>query len=376
MREDQVLSLVDDLYEAAIEPDLWPAALARFTTMLGYTATTVVPLRAPASMLVSPGIEEAYRAYARDWWRQDTIVRLGVRLGGYRGLVCDWERLGAEAMANDPFYQEFRRTYGMGGYMGLMVEPLPGEIMSVGMQLPIDAPPPGPDEQRRFRMLGRHAVRALAVTMRTSALRTVQGGLAEALTRFDCAAAVLDGRGRVVLANTALEQFASDGLKIVAGVLRAAQPADQGVLDDLIRTALGGVAVADGPDLAVVRRASGRHPLLLRAVPLPQARREHPFSAVGERFALILVVDLDRESGDRPEAALRLLGLTPAEARAAALVGAGRSPREAAETLGIADGTVRILLKRAYEKLDVSRQSELARLVLRLSALASREPRS
>ena len=86
----------------------------------------------------------------------------------------------------------------MGGYMGLMVEPLPGEIMSVGVQLPIDAPLPGQEEQRRFRMLGRHAVRALAVTMRTSALRTVQGGLAAALTRFDCAAAVPAPLGREI----------------------------------------------------------------------------------------------------------------------------------------------------------------------------------
>jgi DNA-binding CsgD family transcriptional regulator len=54
---------------------------------------------------------------------------------------------------------------------------------------------------------------------------------------------------------------------------------------------------------------------------------------------------------------------TPAEARLAALVGSGLSPRESAEKLGITEETARTVLKRVFSKTGVSRQSELAALL-------------
>jgi DNA-binding CsgD family transcriptional regulator len=63
----------------------------------------------------------------------------------------------------------------------------------------------------------------------------------------------------------------------------------------------------------------------------------------------------------------RLFALAPAEARVAALVGSGLSPRQAAEKLGISEGTVRTTLKHVFTKVGVSRQSELAVLLTKLT---------
>lgn len=62
-----------------------------------------------------------------------------------------------------------------------------------------------------------------------------------------------------------------------------------------------------------------------------------------------------------------ILGLTLGEARVASLVGAGRSPREAAETLGISEATARTVLKRVFAKTSISKQSHLAVLLARLT---------
>jgi DNA-binding CsgD family transcriptional regulator len=61
-----------------------------------------------------------------------------------------------------------------------------------------------------------------------------------------------------------------------------------------------------------------------------------------------------------------VLGLTLGEARLAALVGSGLSPRESAEKLGIAEETARSVLKRVFSKTGVSRQSELVALPTKL----------
>lgn len=61
-----------------------------------------------------------------------------------------------------------------------------------------------------------------------------------------------------------------------------------------------------------------------------------------------------------------VLGLTLGEARIAALVGSGLSPRESAEKLGITEETARTVLKRVFSKTGVSRQSELVALLTKL----------
>ena len=63
---------------------------------------------------------------------------------------------------------------------------------------------------------------------------------------------------------------------------------------------------------------------------------------------------------------LGLFGLTPAEARLAMAVGAGRGVEQAAVALGITVNTARSTLKLVFDKLGVSRQAELAALVARL----------
>jgi len=72
-----------------------------------------------------------------------------------------------------------------------------------------------------------------------------------------------------------------------------------------------------------------------------------------------------------PTAALELLGLTRAEARIAARVGAGQTTKEAARDIGITDNTLRSTLQVVYDKLDIQKQSELARIVVRLEGFGS-----
>jgi DNA-binding CsgD family transcriptional regulator len=107
---------------------------------------------------------------------------------------------------------------------------------------------------------------------------------------------------------------------------------------------------------------------MARAIPLSHDKIEGLWRrSLPHRKALLLVVDLDAEALTASENALRLLGLTPAEARVAALVGCGRSPREAAAEMGTSEGTVRNQLKQVFSKTETSRQTELIQLVQGLS---------
>ena len=68
----------------------------------------------------------------------------------------------------------------------------------------------------------------------------------------------------------------------------------------------------------------------------------------------------------------RLLGLSPAESQVAVMLAEGRTIGDVAVATNRQPSTVRVLIKRAYRKLGISRQVDLARLVLSLQAVSPR----
>jgi DNA-binding CsgD family transcriptional regulator len=132
---------------------------------------------------------------------------------------------------------------------------------------------------------------------------------------------------------------------------------------------LGADATSLGP--IALPRPSGKMPLLLQAIPFRRSERDGIDRLVfGLLSVLVILVDPEQEHEPSPIDALRLIGLTLAEARIAELVGSGRSRKEAADLLGISEWTAREALKRVFAKLGIFRQSELVKLVYRLSVFA------
>jgi DNA-binding CsgD family transcriptional regulator len=173
------------------------------------------------------------------------------------------------------------------------------------------------------------------------------------------AAAIVGRHGRILHLNPDAERLAGDGFVTTGRVLRAARSASQPALDRAIERALQGERGA-GP--VALERIGESAPLLAQAMPMSP-------TAAGEKSVLVLFTDPARRGKGESTNALRLLGLTPAEARLASLVGSGRSPKEASEQLCITENTARSVLKTIYDKLAINRQSELAHVVARIESV-------
>jgi DNA-binding CsgD family transcriptional regulator len=193
---------------------------------------------------------------------------------------------------------------------------------------------------------------------------SLTAALVTALDRLDAAALLVDRRMKVALANNAAERLLGDGLSIVRGYLRASHGKQQHALERFVTGVLQMPAESEDLGPIALRRASGRPPLLLQAVPVRSAPHERKGPA-----ALILVLDPAQHPAHDPEKALRLLGLTPSEARLAVLLGTGHPRARAAEMLGISPHTAADTTKQIYSKLGITRQSSLVRLVTRLATL-------
>lgn len=186
----------------------------------------------------------------------------------------------------------------------------------------------------------------------------VGGLLVELFRSLGRAAAVVGAEGRVVHLNPQAERLAGNGFALARQHLRATRPNCQDSFRAAMDCALGGSGTVQ---TLALRRSQKTTPLLVRVVPIGPASRS-------EATALVLFTDPEVGQGEGVQELLRMIGLTPRQARIAALIGSGCSPREAADKLGITQNTVRSTLKAIYGKLGLRRQSELAQLVARLEA--------
>jgi DNA-binding CsgD family transcriptional regulator/PAS domain-containing protein len=370
-RNANLPAVVDLLYAAALEPQRWSDALHQLGGAVGAVGTVMLPVsqQGPRATLDSPELREATEAYQREWWRYDSrVARFKARRLSH-GVVSEAELFTPEELARDPFRQEFLRQFGMGAFAAQVVTPLPKLVVSISVQRALARGPFEQDELELLAALGKHAARAVTVSLRLAEARSCEQTLIGALARMACGALVVDDQHRIVFMNGAAENSMGDGLSSMRGELRAASAEHQPLLERLLNCAHQRNE-ANGP--LALPRPSGKKPLLLQAIPMhPAQSADHIDRFLLSRpTVLVIVVDLEQEQEHSPIEALRLLGLTAAEARIAALVGSGHSRREAAEALGISEWTAREALKRVFSKLDISRQSQLVKIVHRVAVLA------
>lgn len=121
-----------------------------------------------------------------------------------------------------------------------------------------------------------------------------------------------------------------------------------------------------------IGRSAALLPLALHAIPVaPNAPDQMDFGARSVA-ALVLIVDPESKPRIDPELVRATFGLTRAESRVAAAIAEGSTVRDIAVATHREESTVRWHVKQIYAKLDVSRQADLARMVLSTSGLAPR----
>ena len=370
MQSDYFLTLLDRIYDTVLAPERWPDTLTSVSAYIGASFMSVVPYNDPSLIFMSKGGEHAMAGYTDHWHGLDTMVKVGIQNKHRRDLICDWSSIGIEIINKDSYYQEFRRDVGIGFCLGSTFEAYPGDFRALGINLPLGRKTLDDDDLEKIDTILRHLARALKISSRAQDLPTALPVFSELLDRIRCGAAIVDSSGRVVVANRILRDFGVDGLMISLGKIRCARPACQAKLDRLIQNTISGLHAKEDSDFALIARPSGRQPYMARVMPLSRHAAEGIWGRLPDwKQALVLVVDLASDATACCEKALRKLGLTGAEAKVAALVGSGLSPRQAAIQLGTTEGTVRNQLKQVFAKMELTRQSDLVRAINRIAQL-------
>ena len=354
------------IYAAAAEPFRWPDTMQQIAQGLDARGGLLLYRRDDGryGTIASPRLAEVNAEYDRCWQHLDVRAQrvLGAIADGHRDVQADHTFFSTEEVAEMPIYQKFLIPHGFGWSMAVSVSPAPDVAVILTLVRAFGKPGFSDAEQEQLLALSRHIERALSLSIRLMDAETQRLGMAEALDQLHCGVFVLDIDQRVLLSNRTAHELLGKGLVVSGGRLTTRHVSTRQALRQRLQSLAFDRTAAAGPCETLIIE-NGERGLLLQILPLSSSPNLPPLQSAS---AIVLAVDHGCDRPFDPAIIRDVFRLTLGEARLAALVGGGLAPGEAAAALGIADNTARTVLKRVFEKMGVSRQSELAALMGKL----------
>ena len=209
----------------------------------------------------------------------------------------------------------------------------------------------------------RQFVRVRQALVRAKAIETTETALLE---NRRIGVVHLDRLGRIMAANDRARRILRHGDRLWdrGGVLRTRGPDEQTHLDRLVAAALPTAGTIGVSGSMPVRPSSGLPPLMVYVKPVKVLQPDF-----GARHAAVLVLLV--EPGHRPRidpnVVAAALGLAPKESQVAAWLAEGKTVEHMARSTGHTKNAIYWHLKQIYQKLHISRQADLVRLVLSLT---------
>ncbi|PDT64970.1 transcriptional regulator [Bradyrhizobium ottawaense] len=200
-----------------------------------------------------------------------------------------------------------------------------------------------------------------------SELRIVRGeprGMFGALDLLGRPAILIDRNGFVTAVNDNASKLLDDDLSVKGKRLFAADAQSRLRLDRLITQIRILSAKPGRVTLQTVVARSQRRPVVIDAIVQGwDSASDLLFQDMG---ALLILTDLNEIPRVSQSSVMEIFGLTPAQARLASLLLAGKSLEEIALDMNISSGTARNHLKAVFLRTGTRRQAELVSLLSRL----------
>lgn len=367
-------ALLDLVYEAASEPALWLLVVERIAQLTD-SASGMLLVQTMNNRLVFDHIsglaEEGAQAYR--------LRHVGNPFTYYLADKPIGTVVASEAMMRLPqlrasqFYDEVLRPQRL-DYSAFNI--VVGQGSTKGGICVNRGPRQGPYGARELGLIERitpHLRRSLQLAMRFDGCRMLRDAQLAALEQLAVGVVLLDEEGDVLLANGSARQFCgNDGpLALSRNGVRHKMPSHSRRIEALVQRA------RQGTPMATIGVPCGDRiaPLLLVACAVRRQEAERFIYGHSRRpSALLFIIDVANPRGIDQDWLIDAFGMTPAEAKVAAISVGGANSTQAASLLGISPNTVKTHLGRIFAKTGTDGQARLAGLLASLT-LFDTQPR-
>jgi DNA-binding CsgD family transcriptional regulator len=369
---EQFSELIGDIYDASLDPGLWPGVFVNACKFIGASAATLAShdmVHRGTTVFYNWGLAPGYeKIYAESYCRINPFFPTTI--------FFDLEAVHApvpECVPRDEFCRsQFAKEWvAPQGFIDTLVSNLEkSRISCAGFWVFRRFNEGFADDEmrRRFALVVPHVRRALTIGQVIDLKKIEAAALADSLDTLPAGMFLVDSFGRIVHTNLCGHAMVSEGnaLNARGGKLGALDPEVNQALLDAFTAAGRGDGSMGRKGLAVALKARDGSRYVANVLPLTSGARRQAgvlYSAVATVFVYKAVLDL----ASPPEAIANEFKLTPRELQVLfAIVEVGGVP-EVAEVLGVSAETVKTHLGRLFEKTRTSRQADLVKLVAAFS---------
>lgn len=365
-----LLDVVNAIYEAALEPEAWPATLSQIGRVCGGDFLILSALRPTGGfdfhVQDAGGDPELFTLFTEHYKTPETNPAIARMITANPGrIVLRAEDFDDAHWRQQPLYREMYRPFDLYDGLGTVLLRTQTHIAALGVNRRARRGPFTDRDLKALRLLLPHLQRAARIFL-DLAHQAAYSAMHEALwDEFPGGIVFIDAAARLLWANRAASTILAegDGISIRNGKLIAAHQGENRLLEQALAAAIAtqnGRTLACGEALAISRPSSAR-PYTLLAAPVQMAR-----TVLGCQPAAVLLLSDPEARNETPVAFLAgLYGMTPREAELAALLIEGIDLYDCAGRLDMGRQTARTHLSHIFDKTGTRHQGELISLLLR-----------
>ncbi|HEX9589253.1 MAG TPA: helix-turn-helix transcriptional regulator [Bradyrhizobium sp.] len=356
--------LIEEIYDAALEPALWNDVVVSINDFIGSRACGLISKDTMSQFGLTHhycGVDPHYiQLYADTHSRFDPLTTLP-SLGQ---VVSIPDLVRYDEYRRGPFYQEWLRPQGCVDVANVVLEK-PSSNCAVLLTVLPGAQMLDDEMRRRIALIAPHVRRALLINKAIDLRQSEAATFADTLDGLSAAIFLVDAGCRIMHANVAGDEMlrANDFLRSIGGQLVAGSAQGNRTLREIVADG-GGAPGGKGAALPLTAQDGERY--VMHVLPLTAAAR----AATGIAYKAVAALFVRKVALDNPvgELVARHFELTPAELRVLlSIVEIGGVP-ETAAALGVAETTVKTHLHRVFSKTGASRQADLVKLAAGFSS--------
>jgi DNA-binding CsgD family transcriptional regulator/PAS domain-containing protein len=370
LNDDLLSSIIGDIYDCAINPSGWSAALSRITLALdaAYTTISLASTSDNRGRMAaqSPWDSEQLRILNDDYGI-DGVPGLKIVLGN--DVDTTWSTLTSmpeDEFQQTPFYRNWARPQGLRDACLVKFVHTPDRIGIMGCITRANRNIIGREEQKFVALLSPHLRRAALIGDLLDQSRVEAQAYQSALNSLAVAVVLTDANGRILYANSPAEDmFRREGPVARAGGHLKAQFAPS---QNALKAALNGASNSDqllgGRGIGIPLNSPDHPAAVAYVLPLSAGTARAAFKPA----TAAVFVSTRISAAPLPEAVLiALYDLTPAEARVMLAVIGDQQKTVVLKQLQISENTLKTHLGHIYKKTGTNGHVGLVKLAASLS---------
>jgi DNA-binding CsgD family transcriptional regulator len=368
----ELLDLVGEIYDCAIDANRWPAVLHRICDFV----------RTDFCMLVSEDFQSGrgrvfYMSRDEQEWLQsyfDTYLNLNPLLvpailnSKVGDIIPAWSFMPYEEFRKTRFYLEWVKPKGIVDVLAAVVDKSVTSHAVVTAYRHERQGRADAEAHRRMKMLIPHLRRAVTISNLLELHKLSSSALMETLDGLSAGIFLLDRSAQLIHANKTAQDMLAAGkpFRILGGGLVSNHPKTDAELRSVLEAAAGGDKAIDVEGVAIPVTAGDGEKFVANVLPLAGGARLQ----IGHHVGAVAALFVRKASIETPSPLAgfaQLYNLTDRELSVLlAIVEIGGVPA-VASVLGLSKTTVKSYLKSIFAKTGTRRQADLAKIVVGLA---------